>query len=179
MPGLRGDDCPFAQKLVKFLNWSCRLIQSRTVYQAIDRAEPNYVDAALAVPSNTQDVEVSVLGDVGKPPVKIAGPGLATLVLGDSVVKSGRTTGWTTGRVTGVQATTQVSYGLGKTARFEDQILIGPGGFSAGGDSGSAIMKDNGLGSFGLGGLLFAGSEEVTIANPIQRVSDRFPLAVA
>ena len=171
------DECRTAQALAKFLNWCCRVIQSKTVFQAVDRTEPNYVDVALGMPSSDQIVMPVILGSKEKPPIKISG--LSTLVLGDRVAKSGRTTGWTTGTVTGIHATIQVSYGVGQVATFEDQLLIDPAGFSAGGDSGSAILKDGSFGLYGLGGLLFAGSEEVTIANPIQRVSEKFPLSVA
>jgi len=173
------DECQTARNVVQFLNWCCRLIQSKTVYQAVDRAAPNYIDAALAVPSFNQVVMPTILGQPGKPPVKISGPAFVTLALGDRVVKSGRTTGWTVDTVTGIHATAQVSYGIGKNAVFEDQIIIEPGGFSAGGDSGSAILKDGGFGLYALGGLLFGGSEDITIANQIHRVSEKFPLEVA
>jgi hypothetical protein len=63
-----------------------------------------------------------------------------------------------------------------KLARFVDQIAITDGTFSAGGDSGSLIVtaddKKNPV------GLLFAGSDMHTIANPIGLVLDRFNVTI-
>ena len=82
------------------------------------------------------------------------------------VKKYGRTTGLTTnGRVTGINATVDVSYATG-VARFVDQIVISGRGFSAPGDSGSLIVSN----SLNPVGLLFAGSGTTTIANPIEVV---------
>jgi len=88
----------------------------------------------------------------------------ASLRLG--VKKYGRTTGQTTGKVQGLNATVNVGYDAG-VARFVGQIIINPGGFSAGGDSGSLIVSQTGNKPVG---LLFAGSSSVTIANPIGAV---------
>jgi hypothetical protein len=87
------------------------------------------------------------------------------------VKKSGRTTGLTTGTITAVNVTVDVTYstqcGIGsQKARFVNQIAIGPGGFSAGGDSGSLIVEDVATCPRAVG-LLFAGSSTITIANPI------------
>jgi hypothetical protein len=83
------------------------------------------------------------------------------------VRKSGRTTGFTTGEVTVLEATVSVSYGPGRTATFENQIVAGP--MSQGGDSGSLVVAADSLQAVG---LLFAGSEQSTIINPIQAVLD-------
>jgi predicted ATP-dependent Lon-type protease len=82
-----------------------------------------------------------------------------------AVRKSGRTTGFTTGEITVIEATVTVCYGSGKDAVFENQLIMGP--MSQGGDSGSLIVA---AGSLQAVGLLFAGSEQSTIANPIQAV---------
>jgi len=83
------------------------------------------------------------------------------------VQKTGRTTEYTVGYIDSINATVNVNYGRGRVARFVDQIIIKPGGFSAGGDSGSLILDtdENAL------GLLFAGSSTHTIANYIEHVS--------
>lgn len=83
------------------------------------------------------------------------------------VQKTGRTTEYTAGYIDAIHATVNVNYGGGRIARFVDQIIIRPGGFSAGGDSGSLILDtdENAL------GLLFAGSSTHTIANYIEHVS--------
>jgi len=93
------------------------------------------------------------------------------------VMKCGRTTEFTKGTISGINATVTVGYQTG-SARFVDQIVITPGEFSAGGDSGSLIVK---AGLFGRGrpvGLLFAGSSTHTLANPIRDVLDRFGITV-
>ena len=60
------------------------------------------------------------------------------------------------------------------------QIVITPGTFSAGGDSGSLIVVN----SVGSGsdrrpvGLLFAGSSSYTIANPIDAVLTEFRVTI-
>ena len=93
--------------------------------------------------------------------------GVTQIALGDPITKSGRTTETTSGTVLVVDATVQVSYGPAGSATFEGQIIGGP--MSAGGDSGSigiTLINDDVL-AFG---LLFAGSEQVTIFNPIAEV---------
>ena len=73
--------------------------------------------------------------------------------LGLDVVKSGRTTWTTTGRVIDVNATTAVNFGVG-VAYFNNQILTTP--MSQGGDSGSLLMS---LSDRLATGLLFAVAE--------------------
>lgn len=92
---------------------------------------------------------------------------------GMKVMKSGRTTGFTRASVDAIRAVVQVDYDSG-TARFVNQIMIKPSTFSAGGDSGSLIVVDGGTDDRRPVGLLFAGSNSVTVANPIQLVLDRF-----
>ena len=89
---------------------------------------------------------------------------LATINVGDAVQKSGRTTGVTVDEVIGVDASVDVSYGSEGVGRFVDQIICGP--MSAGGDSGSVVYDASGNAI----GLLFAGSDTITILNPIQEV---------
>jgi len=94
------------------------------------------------------------------------------------VMKYGRTTGFTHGQVYAIDATLNVRYDSG-WARFVHQIVITPGTFSAGGDSGSLIVVD------GVGedtqkpvGLLFAGSSSYTIASPIDDVLAYFGVTI-
>lgn len=58
------------------------------------------------------------------------------------------------------------------------KIIIRPGSFSAGGDSGSLIVIRSGSEARMPAGLLFAGSSQVTIANPINAVLSRFNVTV-
>jgi hypothetical protein len=87
--------------------------------------------------------------------------------LGMEVKKSGRTTGLTSGTVQLLDASVQVGYGAGKIALFTNQILTT--NMSQGGDSGSLLVDGEGKKAVG---LLFAGSDQVTIHNPIGFVKD-------
>lgn len=87
------------------------------------------------------------------------------------VGKTGRTTQLTTGRITGVGVTVNVSYGGGLVGHFVDQVSIqsvNANPFSAGGDSGSSIWTWNAARS--PVALLFAGGGGVTFANRMTRV---------
>ncbi len=116
----------------------------------------NLVDAALAVPLSADLVAPDIL-EVGR----VAGTAAATL--GTRVKKSGRTTGLTHGKVTGLDATVEVDYG-GKTAVFRGQIVSDV--LSRGGDSGSLVVDESNRAV----GLLFAGGTTTTILNPIDAV---------
>lgn len=88
---------------------------------------------------------------------------LENVNVGDVVLKSGRTTGLTYGEVIATNAVIDVDYG-GPWARFENQIVTS--NMSFGGDSGSLVFNDKGNAV----GLLFAGSDQATILNPIDDV---------
>ena len=97
--------------------------------------------------------------------------------LGQSVKKSGRTTGLTRSSVSGLNATVSVAYdnecagGAAFTKTFTGQIIINNKGsrFLAGGDSGS-LMVENVTTNPRAVGLLFAGSSSLAVANPIGQV---------
>src|SRR5690606_11812561 len=117
----------------------------------------NYVDAAIAeVPFDTIDRDIYWSGY----PTTAA----TAAPVGQLVKKTGRTTHFTTGRVTAVNATVNVGYGGGKVARFCNQIITTT--MSAGGDSGSLVLDWENRPV----GLLFAGSAVATILNPIATV---------
>ncbi|MEO1060005.1 MAG: trypsin-like peptidase domain-containing protein [Actinomycetota bacterium] len=117
----------------------------------------NYVDAAVAeVPFHQVDRRVYWVGTI-KSLYSAPKPG-------DIVQKTGRTTNFTTGRVQSVNATVDVNYGRGRTARFCRQILTT--NMSAGGDSGSVVTDRSERGV----GLLFAGSSRVTVMNHLNYV---------
>lgn len=121
----------------------------------------NLVDAALALPASDTFVAPTIFED--QQPV-----GIRDVDLGTKVHKTGRTTGRTDGEVSQIDMTISVRYSENprRTAIFEDQYEIAPVSFSAGGDSGSAILDEDGY----LVGLLFAGSSIATIANKISNV---------
>jgi CARDB len=101
-------------------------------------------------------------------------------LLGVAVQKYGRTTKLTTGTITGVNATLSICYEVlfifcTKSARFVDQIIIEPGGFSGGGDSGSLIVTSDTKSPLA---LLFAGSSTQTIANRLDLVLSYFGVSI-
>ena len=133
----------------------------------------NQIDGAIAETSPDQLAAATPSNGYGAPR---SGAAEAELLM--AVQKYGRTTGHTRGRVTGINAILDVNYRTGR-ARFVDQIVITGEGFSAGGDSGSLIVTDaRGRKDRRPVGLLFAGSPNTTIANPIEVVLDRFGVAV-
>ena len=114
----------------------------------------NYVDAAIAEGEfHNLDREIYWIGYVKQ--VK------SNPKVGDLVEKTGRTTNFSNGRITAINATVDVNYGSGRVARFARQIITT--NMSAGGDSGSLVcdIKEGAV------GLLFAGSARVTVINSI------------
>ncbi len=95
------------------------------------------------------------------------------ITAGMRVQKCGRTTNYSLGRITAVNATVDVNYGSGRVARFRDQIITS--NMSAGGDSGSLIVDDDNQAV----GLLFAGSTMATIVNQIQHVRSLLRIEIA
>ena len=157
-----GSDCGIASTYAGFGNAVASLLGSRhrvTVLQANPQAV-NLTDAAVARPINDSDVldEILNIGEI---------TGTTEGVLGMQVRKSGRTTEFTTGIITTVETTVNVNYGLGRVATFENQLVAGP--MSEGGDSGSLVVAADSQEAVG---LLFAGSTQSTIFNPIQAVLD-------
>jgi len=133
----------------------------------------NWVDAALAevVPGAVRtDGELVKIGVPGNTP--------AEAFIGMSVKKAGRKTGLTRGTVIAVNTTIlEVEYPdecgsiSARTARFVDQIIIAGGSkaFSGPGDSGAMVYEDVSECPSPVG-LLFAGNDEITAANPAARV---------
>ncbi len=120
----------------------------------------NQVDAALARPLDEADLQ-DLAPEIG--PLCGARPA----ALGLAVCKAGRTTAFTTGVIRVLDATVTVSYGPNQTAAFEGQIVSTP--MSEGGDSGSLLVSAEGRQAVG---LLFAGSVQASLFNPIQAVLD-------
>lgn len=153
-------DCPLAESYAYVGNLIAELFKSKHRVKAI-QSNPqavNVMDAAVVKPLHVEDVRPEIL-DIGL----VTGTVEATL--GMKVMKSGRTTGFTKGIITLLDAIVDVSYGGGKTARYERQFLTGA--MSEGGDSGSLLVSEDSREAVG---LLFAGSPQVTIYNPIDEV---------
>ena len=134
----------------------------------------NYVDAAIAL-SSTDDLGNATPTDGYGTPKS----GTAEATIGMKVLKYGRTTGLTKGKVYAINVTVDVTYDSG-VARFVNQIIITPGTFSAGGDSGSLVVIDSKRSDdhHKAVGLLFAGSQFYTIANPIELVLAEFGVTI-
>jgi hypothetical protein len=149
----------------------------------------NTIDAAIAV-SSTDNLSNATPADegYGLPNSAIYGDANGdgvfddkNALLGLAVQKYGRTTKSTHGQITGINATVTVCYEVLfifciKQATFVDQLIIEPGGFSGGGDSGSLIVADDGTNR--PVGLLFAGSSTQTIANRIDLVLNNFGVRI-
>jgi hypothetical protein len=126
---------------------------------------PNIVDAAIAeVDFHDVDRQIYWIGYVR---------GVSTARLGLTVQKTGRTTNYTTGRILGLNGTININYGNDRIARMERQIVTTV--MSAPGDSGSLVcdMEGNAV------GLLFAGSNRITVANDILEVQRLLEIVIA
>ncbi len=166
-------------------------IGTLAAFRAIDFSSTaaNTMDAALAQ-VNGADVGFGTPDDdgYGVPGSTIFGDangdGLfddRNALLGLPVQKYGRTTRLTKGTITGINATVSICYEVvfifcTKSARFVDQLIIEPGGFSGGGDSGSLIVTDD-AGKSPVA-LLFAGSSTQTIANRLDLVLAHFGVSI-
>jgi hypothetical protein len=137
----------------------------------------NEIDAAIALSSTSLLGNATPSDGYGTPK-----SGTAGAYLNQKVKKYGRTTGLTKGQVYLVSVIVNVGYDSG-VARFVNQIIIIPGDFSAGGDSGSLVVVD-GKGRRDRAndrrpvGLLFAGSPSITVANPIDAVLGAFGVTI-
>ena len=130
----------------------------------------NYADAAIA----TLDPEVEGLsgwqfGEEGDYQVS----GVTEVTAGDTVRKSGRTSGVTENEVDVTNALVYVEYGPGKRAYFADQIAVYQP-FSQSGDSGSLVDKG---GEFV--GLVFAGSDTHSIVCKASYIIEGLGISVA
>ncbi len=126
----------------------------------------NEVDAALAltnVDETIPEMQGGIALDDNQP---------ADAYVGMEVQKVGRSTGHTMGTVIGLHARIRVNYENGRYAQFQNQIAIQrPDGlpFSQGGDSGALILSVRPCQPVG---LLFAGGDLITFANPLRSVMD-------
>jgi len=139
--------------------------------QLLDWAEisldkPNQIDAAIAGLTVPAEATLLELGGYSS---------IADAQIGDQVTKTGRTTGVTSGQISALSVTMQVQYPHG-VATMEGEVAIYGSGFSAAGDSGSAIVRKS---DRAVMALLFAGSSTITLGVPIKAVFDRFGLSLS
>lgn len=157
--------CSIAQTIASLLNALANLSGSSHRLQAVQMtAGRNLMDVALARPDSADLVSPQIM-NIGLP------TGVAEPTLGLAIQKMGRTTGLTQGTVQQIDVTVNVDY-HGQTAHFTDQVIAGR--MSSPGDSGSSILDMQRR----VVGLLFAGSDQVTIFTPIQTILDRLELEV-
>lgn len=125
-----------------------------------DTTGNNEVDAAVVSPLNPDDLEDTIL-EIGKV-TKIGEP-----AIGDTVLKSGRSSGLNSSRVVDVNATIKVDFSRYNNVVFRNQVVITPS-MALGGDSGSIVVRESDNKAVG---LLFAGSETITLANRMTLVA--------
>lgn len=155
--GTKTSECPIADLTATIVNWAARAIGSSHRVRAVQETPGvNYADAAIAEPLSPNMVRSEILF-IGAP------VGTGTASLGMRVQKTGRTTGYTQGTVSQIDATVRIDYG-GQQATFSGQFIAGP--MSQPGDSGSAVLDVDRR----VVGLLFAGSDLTTVCNPIASV---------
>lgn len=132
----------------------------------------NNVDCAVAQANAGMVVTDGSILEIGTLSAQTVGASL-----NKAVKKSGRTTGLTRSKISGLNATISVSYesecagAAAFTKTFTGQIVIANrnSAFLAGGDSGSLLVEDVTTKPRAVG-LLYAGSSTTAIANPIQEV---------
>lgn len=153
--------CPVANGVARLANMFVHLVRPNYQLKFFKRAgNTNVVDCAVARPVRPEIISDEIF-DIGRV------EGTAKARPGMPVMKSGRTTGTTRGVVTAVGATMEVKLDDNNSAYFSDQVVCDMK--SQGGDSGSLVLTEGNKAI----GLLFAGSEKVTVFNHIQTVLDK------
>lgn len=126
----------------------------------------NLVDAALAKPLHDEDISEEILF-LGKPKSS------AAVKPGQTIAFSGRTSGVSRGKVIAVEVSLNISLGEKEQVYFVDQLLTSA--LSRPGDSGSLLMDDDNHAV----GLLFAGSDRVSVSNSIDHVCRLLNVSIA
>ncbi len=134
----------------------------------------------LAANNNLQDSAIAAIHpkilaagliDPSYPTINQPCTGFGPLAVGMKLQKCGRTTGYTTGQVIALNASFTIDYDFGP-ARFLDCAVLSA--MSQGGDSGALILDMNQRAV----ALLFAGSDQVTLANPINPIVEHYGLRI-
>jgi hypothetical protein len=156
----RDVDCKLASMGLRAANAVIKTVRPNYNLRLESKGSTNLVDCALARPVKPELISPEIL-EVGRVRgIGAAGPGT-------QVKKSGRTSGLTSGTVKAVKVSLNVNMGHGNdVVRFNDQVMAELK--SLPGDSGSLILDGDNKAV----GLLFAGSNEYTVFNPIQSVCE-------
>ena len=164
------------------------IVGTLTQFYNLETGPSPKIDAAIAqVAQNAVDPSGDILylgsttdsNNVPVPGTPAAGVGLPETagLLSRAVAKSGRTTGLTCSTILSVSTTTSVQYqkgcAIGPTFNetFNNQVTVTGGGFSAPGDSGSLIVTQDTAEAVA---LLFGGSDQETVGNPVDAVLNFF-----
>lgn len=150
--------CPIVKGIADLANGFAKGLGSSHRLRAYQEdSTDNLVDAAIAIPID-DGIIVDAILEIGMI------TGVAPIIaLGELVKKSGRTTGLTSGTIITLDTTVQVQYKNGK-AVFTNQIVST--NMSQPGDSGSLLVNEENEAV----GLLFAGSDQITVYNMIDDV---------
>lgn len=117
----------------------------------------NLVDAAVAVPKNDADLSEEILG-LGRV------IGTADVSVGQPIRFSGRTSGLVKGKVIAEDVSLFITMGPGEQVYYVEQLITTA--VSRSGDSGSLLIDELNQAV----GLLFAGSDKVSVCNRIDHV---------
>lgn len=150
--------CPIVKSVEKIINGFLKVVKPDYEISFIKKTlSRNLIDAAVARPVKDEYVSSDIVG-LGEI------TGIQEPSIGMTVQKSGRTTGITSSQIKAMNVVIKVMLGPGEEATFYDQILTGP--MAQPGDSGSIVVDEN----IKAVGLLFAGSDQATLINPITNV---------
>lgn len=152
--------CKIANLFGTVLNKCISLFYPKYRVQVLRQNEKyNLVDCALAKPTDETLIipEIYELGSIS---------GIKEPKVGMAVKKSGRSTGVTHSIILATDVTLKVNLDEKQYGIFTDQVITGP--MSIPGDSGSLILTEDNHAV----GLLFAGSEKVTMFNRLDNVLD-------
>jgi hypothetical protein len=161
-------DCPVAAGAARLVSRLLHLLKPNydIRFMKLYRGD-NIIDAALARPVARDIVSPDII-DIGVP------RGMAPADVHHRVMKSGRSSGLTSGDIVAVDASLKVDMGDGgETGMFSDQVVSDM--VSQGGDSGSLILNED----MNAVGLLFAGSDQYTIFNRLQNVFAKLGVELA
>jgi hypothetical protein len=164
------------------------VVGTLTQFYNLETGTAAKIDAAIAqVTPNAVDPSGNILylgattdaNNVPVPAPPTAGAGLPETgaLVSRAVAKSGRTTGLTCSTIFSVSTTTSVQYQKGCASgptfneTFDNEVAVTGGGFSAPGDSGSLVVTQDTAEAVA---LLFGGSDQETVGNPVGAVLNFF-----
>ena len=165
-PGLKDTGCD-PTKAVTVANLSQFTNPQTDPGTKVDAALAQVVSGAVDSTGAIQELGATVANGIPQPGPPAQGTGMAASV-GQSVAKSGRSTGLTCATVEGVNVSVQVTYASfcsspSFTVTYSDEVAIANNGFAAGGDSGSLIVDSATAQPVA---LLFAADATTAFGNP-------------